>query len=59
MSAFNLRVTAENINSIEPLGDKTMYIDIDIKRFDADVILDELIRVMGKDEIIDYVESTK
>lgn len=59
MSTFNLTITVENINKIEPLDNKAMYIDVDVKKFESDVILDELIKVIGKDEIIDYVESTK
>lgn len=59
MSTFNLGITVENINKIEPLDNKTMYIDIDVKMFETDIILDELIRIIGKDEIIDYIESTK
>ena len=59
MDTFNLKVTAENISSIEPLGNKTMYIDIDVAKFDADMVLDALLTVMDKQEIIDYVESTK
>lgn len=59
MDTFNLRITAENINSIEPLGNKTMYVDIDVAKFDTDIILDALLTVMDKQDIIDYVESTK
>lgn len=59
MSTFNLTITVENINKIEPLDNKAMHIDVDVKKFESDVILDELIKVIGKDEIIDYVESTK
>ena len=59
MSTFNLGITVENINRIEPLDNKTMYIDIDVKKFETDIILDELIKLIGKDEIIEYIESTK
>lgn len=59
MDTFNLKVTAENINGIEPLGDKSMYVDIDVKKFDTDIVLDALLTVMDKQDIIDYVESTK
>ena len=59
MSTFNLGITVENINRIEPLDNKTMYIDIDVKKFETDIILDELIKIIGKDEIIEYIESTK
>lgn len=57
METFNLVIDVGQINGIYPRTDKAITIDIDVRKYDADAILDALIRVMGKEDIHAYVEQ--
>lgn len=57
METFNLVIDVGQINGIYPWTDKAITIDIDVRKYDVDTILDALIRVMGKEEIHAYLQN--